>query len=139
MEEKQMSVEVILDNEYVTLWYYPEAGIVHHKFKKYIHGERFREAITRAIETLEQRGGNKWLADDRLNSALSKDEYNWVSTVANPRMLAAGWKYWALIYPDKKPGRTNLDYYVRASSGYGIFAQAFDDVAEAVKWLESVE
>ena len=32
-----MSKITILDNEYVTLWYHPDHGIVHHQFHKYIN------------------------------------------------------------------------------------------------------
>ena len=134
-----MSVEVIIDNEYATLWYYPDAGIVHHKWKKYIYGEHFRAVLNRGAEIFEQRGATKWLSDDRLNSALPKDDGIWALGVWNPRVRAAGWKDWAVLFPDKKVGQTNLNYFMRESNVQGITAEAFDDVDEALNWLRSVD
>ncbi len=30
-----------IDNEFVTMWYYPDEKIVHHQFHKFISGGRF--------------------------------------------------------------------------------------------------
>jgi len=133
-----MSVEVILDNEHATVWYYPEDKIVHHQFHKFIYGEKFREALTRGAEIVEERGVTKWLSDDRLNSAVPKEDSAWALNNWNQRMRAAGWKYWAVLYPDKKIGQINLGFFIRELSLVGITAEVFDDVDEALNWLRSV-
>jgi len=134
-----MSVEVIIDNDYASLWYYPDAGIVHHKWKKYIYGEHFRAVLNRGAEIFEQRGATKWLSDDRLNSALPKEDSEWGLNDWNPRVFANGWKYWAVVMPDKKMGQTNLNWLMRENIAQGLVVQAFEDADEALKWLESVE
>lgn len=51
-----MTVETILENDYATLWYHPESKIVHHKFHKFIYGEKFRSVLNRGLEILEEHG-----------------------------------------------------------------------------------
>ncbi len=134
-----MPAEVILDNEHATLWYYPEDGIIHHQFHKFIYGDQFRAVLDKGAEIFKERAATKWLSDDRLNSALPKDDGIWALTDWNPRVRAAGWKYWAVIFPDKKVGQTNLNWFVRESNALGVTALAFEDVDEALSWLRSVE
>jgi len=134
-----MGSQVIIDNEYATLWYHPEAKIVHHQFHKFIHGAQFRAVLDTGAEIFKERGATKWLSDDRLNSALPKEDGVWALTEWNPRVRAAGWKYWAVIFPDKKVGQTNLNYFVREINELGVTAMAFEDVDEALSWLRSVE
>ena len=135
MAEKQ----VILDNEYATLWFHPESKIVHHKFHKFIHGEKFREVLEKGLEVFTDQGAIKWLTDDRLNSVMTKEDSMWVITDWNPRVIAAGWKYWAAVLPDKKLGQININWFVRGGQAQGLQAQVFEDADEALKWLESVE
>ena len=134
-----MSVEIIIDNDYATLWYYPDAGIVHHQFKQPISGEHFREVLNRGAEIFEQRGANKWLSDDRLNAAVAQEDGIWGLTVWNPRVRAAGWKYWAVIFSDTKAGQANLNYFLREGNGYGITVQVFEESTDALNWLKSVK
>ncbi len=134
-----MSAEVILDNEYATVWYHPDGQIVHHQYHKFIHGEKFREVLTFGADILEARGATKWLSDDRLNSALPKEDGTWAQTVWMPRIRAIGWKYWAVLYPDKRIGQINLEYIIGLLNKAGVTTQVFDDVDEALNWLRSVD
>ncbi len=134
-----MSAQTIIDNEYVTLWYHPEAKIVHHQFHRFIHGEHFRKVLDQGLEVFKEHGANKWLSDDRLNSALPKEDSEWGLNDWNPRVFANGWKYWAVVMPDKKMGQTNLNWLMRENIAHGLVVQAFEDADEALKWLESVE
>jgi len=128
----------MIDNEYVTLWYHPEAKIIHHQFHRFIHGEHFRKVLDQGLEVFKEHGANKWLSDDRLNSAVPKEDSAWALNNWNQRMRAAGWKYWAVLYPDKKIGQINLGFFIRELSLVGITAEVFDDVDEALNWLRSV-
>ena len=62
---QDMAASVVLDNEYATLWFHEDSKIVHHKFKKYIHGEMLRQLLTKGYETLKQKNAKRWLSDDR--------------------------------------------------------------------------
>lgn len=134
-----MSAITILDTDYATLWYHPEHKIVHHIFHRFIYGDKFREVLEKGLEVFQQQGANKWLSDDRHNSALPKADSEWGLNDWNPRVFAAGWKYWAVVMPDKVAGQTNLDWLMRENIKHGLTIKAFEDPDEAMAWLQSVE
>lgn len=134
-----MTVETILENDYATLWYHPESKIVHHKFHKFIYGEKFRAVLNRGLEILEEHGAQKWLSDDRLNSALPKEDGIWVGTEWNARVIAAGSKFWAVVLPDKILGQTNMNRFMKDSIDKGFVVKVFEDPDEALEWLKAVE
>jgi hypothetical protein len=97
-----MPTITIIDNESASLWYHPEAGIVHHEFKKYMWGEAFRGVLDKGLEQMKEHGATKWLSDDRANSALQPADADWALNDWAPRAAAADWKYWAIVLPDKR-------------------------------------
>jgi hypothetical protein len=131
-----MSKMTIIDNEFVTLWYYPEKKIVHHQFHKFLYGQAFRDALNAGVELLQKYGAQKWLSDDRKNSALPKEDVEWAETDWFPRTKKAGWKYWALVLPEQVIGQMNMKRFVRDYSEQGVTVQVFSDPAEAMIWLE---
>src|SRR4051794_10237 len=84
-----MSVTVITDTEYATLWYYPDEKIVHHQFHKFIHSKEFRQVLERGLEIFKQNGAQKWLSDDRMNSALTTADTEWGQQDWFPRVFQA--------------------------------------------------
>lgn len=134
-----MSKTVILETDYATLWYHPEARIVHHEFHRFIHGDQFRGVLEKGLEIFKQYGAHKWLSDDRKNSALSKADSEWGLGDWNPRVFASGWKYWAVVMPDKRVGQMNMDWLMRENIKNGLTIKVFEDADEALAWLESVE
>ena len=96
-----MPTQTVIDDEFVTLVYHHEAGIVHHTFHRFVSGDHFRNTLQQGCELLRQNHGTKWLSDDRGNSALTPSDSLWGDTVWAPAVMAAGWKYWAIILPDQ--------------------------------------
>lgn len=94
-------METVVDNEFVTVWVYPDKKIVRHQFHKFIFGEKFRDDLMSGAAAFEKHHCVKWLSDDRNNSALLPDDMEWAQTQWELRILKAGWKYWALILPKK--------------------------------------
>lgn len=134
-----MSLEIIIDNEYATLSYDPDSGIVQHQFHKFIYGDHFRAVLNTVIDLFNDRGATKWLADDRLISTLTSEDAAWAQFDWTPRVWATGWKYWAVILPDKRVGQVHLNFSMRLHQGYGITTAAFETADEARRWLESVD
>jgi hypothetical protein len=128
----------ILDTDYATLWYYPEEKIVYHVFHKYIYGQEFRDVLEKGTAIFKQYGAQKWLSDDRLNSALPPADVDWSMNDWFPRAFASGWKYWAIVMPDKVAGQMNMNRFMKRYIELGLNIQVFDDSAEALKWLQSV-
>jgi hypothetical protein len=132
-----MSKATLIDNDYVTLWYDPEKKIVHHKFHKYIYGQQFRDVLEKGLEVFKEKGSQKWLSDDRNNSALPTEDTNWAQSNWAPRVIAAGWKYWAIVLPEKVIGQMNMQHFIDNYSEKGVAVQVFSDPDEALSWLKS--
>ncbi|MCL4249168.1 MAG: hypothetical protein KJ065_13560 [Anaerolineae bacterium] len=133
-----MNRETILETDYATLWYYPDSRIVHHQFHRFIHGEKFREVLETGLKVFRERGASKWLSDDRKNSALPQADAEWGLGDWNPRVFKEGWKYWAVVMPDKVAGQMNLNRLMKENIDLGLTVKAFEDPDEAMAWLESV-
>ena len=133
-----MAKRLVLENEFVQMWFYPEAGIVHHQFRKFIWGDAFREVLNEGLKVFVHEGATKWLSDDRESSALSKADTDWSMSDWFPRIAAAGWKYWAIVLPQSVLGEMNIKRFINAYSEQGLIVQVFDDPAPALAWLESV-
>lgn len=129
--------ETLIDNEFASLWYYPDTKIIHHQFKKFIYGPAFREVIMKGLEYFENEGCEKWLSDDRGNSALHPDDKEWGDTNWTPRVIAAGWKYWALILPEKVIGQMNMRRLIQEYLERGVEVEVFSNPEEGLAWLES--
>jgi hypothetical protein len=56
-----------------------------------------------------------------------------------PRVFAFGWKYWAIVMPDKVVGQFNMNRFMKRYIDEGLSIQVFDDPDEAMKWLESLD
>jgi hypothetical protein len=134
-----MSLEIIIDNEYATLSYDPDSGIVQHQFHKFIYGDHFRAVLNTVIDLFNDRDATKWLADDRLISTLTSEDAAWAQFDWTPRVWATGWKYWAVILPDKRVGQVHLNFSMSLHQGHGITTAAFETADEARRWLESVD
>lgn len=133
-----MSTVTVLENEYASLWYHPEAKVVHHQFHKYIFGDAFRSVLSTGVEVMKKNGAHKWLSDDRNNSAVSKEDAEWGEAVWTPQVIGAGWKYWAVVLPEKVVGQMSLKRFMDDYSLRGVKVQVFSDPDKALKWLESV-
>ena len=132
-----MPTQTVIDDEYVTLVYYHEFGIVHHQFHRFVSGEHFRGALMQGCELLRQNHGTKWLSDDRGNSALTPSDSLWGDTVWSPAVIAAGWKHWAVILPEAHVGKINMKQWVERYRSRGINARLFIDPDAAMDWLKA--
>lgn len=131
-----MSPITILENEHVTLLYHPETKIVHHTFHKTVRGQIFRDTLNAGLEVFQQYGVHKWLSDDRSNTALPDDDTEWAKTVWFPKVLAAGWQYWALVWPASTMAVVNLQEFVDTYRPFGLRVMVFKDPQKAMYWLE---
>ncbi|WP_407311869.1 hypothetical protein [Desulfosporosinus sp. SB140] len=132
-----MSEQTIIDNDYATLWYHPGTKIIHHKIKKYVYGKQLQDLLSTGTEQLRKYGAKKWLSDDINNNALTAQDAEWTSTVWLPNTAKAGWKYWALVQPEKITGQLNMKKHTKLCADAGVVIKVFNNPYEAMKWLES--
>jgi hypothetical protein len=130
---------VFLDNDFVTMQYHEESGILEHRFHKHVWGTVFRDALDKGLEVLQQRGGTKWLSDDRANAAVPQDDTDWALNDWFPRAKKTAWKYWAIVLPEHVMGQMNMKRFISTYSAKGVIARVFADPVEAMAWLKKPE
>jgi hypothetical protein len=131
----KLSKELIMENDCAILWYHTETKILHHQIKKYAYGKDFQELLMKANEVFKTRGAKKWLCDDRHSSALRKEDEEWANNTWLPMTIENGWKYWAIVQPEKISGKLHMKKFAAAYAKKGITANLFTDPEEAMKWL----
>jgi hypothetical protein len=131
-----MAAQTVLESQFATLWYRPESRIVHHKIHKFISGAEFRNLLLAGTELLKTHKARKWLSDDRGNSALRQDDLEWSETEWAPTTAKAGWKYWAIVQPEKILGQMALQRLTEKYAQLGVTARIFSDPDAALAWLE---
>ncbi|WP_005036279.1 hypothetical protein [Holophaga foetida] len=124
-----------LENANISLWYYPDTKVVHHQIHKYTSGAPLREANEKGIELLQKHGACKWLSDDRNNGPLPPEDLAWAHDSWTPRAIKAGWKFWALVVPEKAVAQMNMKRFQAEFAQAGVTVQAFTDPEAAMAWL----
>jgi hypothetical protein len=132
-----MAAVVVIDNPYATLWYHPEKRIVHHRIHQFISGNAFRELLLTGTDVLTKNQATKWLSDDRMNAVLRPEDVEWSHEHWFPQTALAGWKWWAIVQPEKTVGQVTMKNLAATYGQYGITSKAFTDPNDALWWLES--
>ncbi|HPI38497.1 MAG TPA: hypothetical protein PK397_11195 [Ignavibacteriaceae bacterium] len=126
----------VVDNDSVTVMVYPEKKIVHHQFHKFVYGEVFKKAFLDAGDAFVKYGCTKWLSDDRGNNALKQDDIVWAQENWEGRLFKAGWKYWALVMPEKVTGQLSMKKIIDHYNSHGLTVKTFTTPEDAMAWLE---
>lgn len=124
-----------IDNDSVGLWYHPKENAVHHHLKAFVFGEDFRSLMLKGAEIFIEKGAKKWLSDDRGNSAIRTEDIQWGEEVWVPKVLQAGWKYWAIVMPEKVLGQMNMRRIIKQYKDRELTIQIFSDPDEGLAWL----
>lgn len=130
-----MVSEIVTDNEYAKVLFYPEKGILHHQWKKFCYGPTFQNIMLTSTNYLKTKRASKWLSDDTNFSVLSPEDTKWGQEIWFPETKKAGWKHWAIIMPIKQVGKMNIKGLIDEYKAAGINTQVFDNVDDALKWL----
>ncbi len=134
-----MSPIIVVDNEYITLQYLPDKGIVYHTIHKPIPDQPLKDALNAGTEAMQQHGGHKWLSDDRKNGPVSREIAEWGFRDWNPRTIAIGWKYWADVVPQAVASAGTLLPIMDDLFKLGLRMMVFTDLEKAFEWLDHME
>ena len=126
---------IVLETESVSLRYHPGPKIVHHELRQFVQGQDLREVLEKGLEIFIQRRAFKWLSDDRGNGPLTPADAEWCMTSWAPRVMAAGWKFWAVVMPEKVMGQMNMRRWIKMYAERGVTAAVFSDPGQAMAWL----
>jgi hypothetical protein len=130
------NIEILIETPTVVLRYHTDKKIVHHELRQFVHGETFRQVLEKGLEIFRKRGAKKWLSDDRGNGPLKPADADWALNDWAPRVMAANWKAWAVVMPEKVLGQMNMKRWIETYAAQGVTVQAFTDPDEALIWLE---
>ena len=131
-----MPTLTILDDEYVSLWYHPDTGIVHHRINRYLVQGGFRKLLSASAELLETHHATKYLSDDRNNVVVDPEDVKWADENWYPRVSKAGLKHWALVLPATMVGTLQARTILDDRRKRGLDADAFDNIESALAWLQ---
>jgi hypothetical protein len=134
-----MSTITVIDNKYARLVYHSDSQIVHHCFHHALDSDNLKLVLNTGIDLLKQYGATKWLSDNREIGPHSEEDGVWTNTDWLPRVIAAGWKYWALVVPDDVRARMNMSEFVNSFYEKGIRIMVFTNLDDAMSWLEKVD
>ena len=127
---------VIMENELVTLNFHPDTQIVHHQVHDYLCGKPFRTCLMKGLDVMKKNRATKWLSDERKNAAIPKEDQEWSETIWAPQAFAAGWKYWAIVRPEKIVGKMATKRFAKDPGITNqLVVQLFDDPDDAYQWL----
>lgn len=129
--------DLILDNEYVTLWYYPELKIVHHRMHQMPDSTAFRELLSAGANVVERHRAPKWLSDDRNNTLLREQDEEWADQEWLPRVVNGGFKYWAIVLPTAAIGKLNMRRLAAQHAAHGITSAVLGTPEAAFSWLKA--
>ncbi len=126
----------VYDSPVVTVWVHPETKIVHSQIHKFVSGKEFQSFLMAGLDALITHKATKWLSDDRSNSVLRKEDVDWGNQNWFPQCVRNGWKYWAIVQPEKVLAHAPMERLVEDYKKYGITSKFFSDATAAMIWLE---
>ncbi|HEX3050923.1 MAG TPA: hypothetical protein VHP83_09735 [Aggregatilineaceae bacterium] len=132
-----MGRTVLLTNEYITVEYLEDKKIISHVVHKPVAGQMLLDALNTGTDALVKYGVCKWLSDDRLNGPVSEDEQAFLEW--NQRTIKCGWKYWALVVPQKVADAGTLMPSMESLFKLGLRMMVFTSVEKAIEWLDQME
>ena len=132
-----MAKQVVYDSPSVTVWYHPDSNIIHSNVHKFVSGKEFQDFLMAGYNALVKNKSKKWLSDDKSNSVLRKEDVDWGNQNWFPKCVAAGWKYWAIVQPEKILAHAPMERLVEDFKKFGVTSKFFSDTTAALSWLES--
>ena len=132
-----MEKKAVINKDYMELWYHPDSKIVHHKMKQTLPKGGHKELLSTGAEYMEKYRAVKWLSDDRDMVVVREEDYKWANENWTPRVLKAGFKYWAIVLPKSAIGTMQMKGFVKQYKDLGVEVEVFETLESAMKWLES--
>lgn len=133
-----MAAITIIDDEIRSLFFHTESGVVHHKIKGRIRGSEFRDLLSRGAELMEKKKAIKWLSDDRDSGLIAPEDSQWAEQIWAPRVIKAGFKYWAVVIPMHAVGTLQMRRIANEYRKRGVTVDVYGDLTNAMNWLASV-
>ena len=129
----------LFENDVGIVRFHDDGAIVHHEFKGRAAGVGFQEVLSAGLAEMIRTGAQRWLSDDRKHTVLDEPDERWARTVWFPKAAAAGWKYWAIVNPEKAVGQMQTVRHVKFMELGGVKVATFSTVEAALEWLRTID
>ena len=116
-----------------------EGKIVRKTFSGFIMGEEMKAAFNAGLTCLQKNKGCKWLSDNRYVKVYKQEDSEWINTIWFPQTKRAGWKYWAVLEPKDFYGQMSMNKFIKDFAGQGITLKVFNEMDQAIEWLQGVD
>jgi hypothetical protein len=126
----------VFESPAVTVYFHQESKVVHSQIHKFVTGKEFQGFLMAGLDALVKNKAKKWLSDDRSNSVLRKEDVDWGNANWFPKCVQAGWKYWAIVQPEKVLASVPMERLVQEFKEHGVTSKFFSDSRDAMIWLE---
>ncbi|MBN2526172.1 MAG: STAS/SEC14 domain-containing protein [Deltaproteobacteria bacterium] len=129
-------MKIVKKTKLFTLRVYPELGIVSHQMNGFVEGADFQDMMLTGVAAYEEHGCTKYLSDDSMNPMMNQEDLKWGREVWEPKILKAGWKFWALVVPEKIFAKMAMRGVMQRYEDMGVSVKVFKEYDEALDWLE---
>ena len=133
-----MKPVTIMEDEFAGLWYHPDSNVVHHEIRGFLPRGFFPKILTTGADCLEEHRAQKWLSDDRSSVIIAEEDVRWTAAVWAPRVIEAGFRYWAVVTPASEVAAAQMAGCVEVYRKQGVTVEQFKKAGDALAWLDSV-
>ena len=128
-------MEVRIDNKAHTLIYDEQRQTVRHVIKGFNKEDEWKSLLSTGIDILKEKGINRWLSDNRLNTVHPPGVNEWIEKEWVPAAIEAGWSKWALVEAEKALGKISERKFIDLFKELGVEVRLFSSVEEAEAWI----
>lgn len=128
-------MELIYDSEGGKIEWLSNGKVLVKTIKSFIRDQELRDFFNAGYEQVKKQNGKKWLSNNANLIVYKADDIDWINEDWLPRMLKAGWKYWAVIEPTKATGNVSMMSFLEFYKKQGITLKIFHTMEDAVAWI----
>ena len=129
-------MQIVAQNNLYTVRLYGESGIVTHQMHGFVEGENFRKMLLAGLKAFQENGCDKWLSDDSKNPMVNQEDLAWGRENWEPKVIEGGWKFWAIVVPEKIFGKMAMRGVIQRYKEMGVTAEIFKTYDDALAWLQ---
>ncbi len=107
----------------------------------YTKSQQFRDILNRTLEAYKfftlKHNKLHWIIDARNFLPVLPQDIDWAIGELNPRLLASGLKYMAIIDAENEYARARMDEYINRTDFTHLIIRTFKSLEEAKDWLKT--
>ncbi len=106
-----------------------------HKVHRFLVTDEWKELLSQGQEYFEENNLSRWISDNRELPTIHSNIDKWLTEEWIPKMVALGWKKWAVIEPEISEGKRNHKKYKQFFEEVGVEIQSFTELDSARQWI----